>query len=436
MRPITVVLMAWLCLSGLSAYGQMRFDDFDAFVQYAMQRSIRLKKGDIEISQAKTARLVAILEMFEPSGSTSLSYRNNMQLPVTLVPSQLLGGQPGNFERVQFGLQYETQSVFNGELKLLHPAGWKSPKLSRLHWMRKTHQQVITQKELFHDAAVLYYEILSLQAQKQAAERNAQVADTIGRLVLSMLEQGLSTQQEVNEAQSNALELARSLRQISYQITQQTNALKLLFDIPQEEQMEIGESSDIPLSVSKADVSRLMIKQFELDEQIAYHSFQRQKRLQMPSLSLFYSRSNQQFNQRAVLTDPNSSWIPSSYVGLRLQIPLPSAQLISQQVTAKYTHLLAVQQRQQAEIRAGHEAERLSNAHDYATAKLESDLAIFQLKKDTYQKDQLNYAAGLVRLSEVLGSFQQMVNAEYHWQASRIALQLAVRQINIHNQFE
>lgn len=424
-----------LCFVCNWASAQTQFSDFNAFVSYASEKSISLKKNEIELSQAKKSRLAAFLGVLDPSGNTTLSYRNNTQLPVTLVPSQLLGGRAGDYERVKFGLQYETQLLFNGEMKLLNLAGWQNLRQAETNILLADNQRAIQRKQFFEATAGVYYHIVTLHEQHNTARNNLQIADTLFRLVKMRLEKGLASQQDVNEAQISYLQMLRSIEQIDFELQHQYTALRIICDLPETEAFEIRPSASTPASVLVAQRSGLMPQNTLLRLQMANGSYKRTRLEMMPSLSLFFSLAQQQFSNNPRLLEKNNSWIPSSYVGVRLGIPLPTAGMISQRFKSKYDVQLAQQDYQQAQVKANNEAMQLTIAHQKALANTAAQLKILRLKKDTYHKNQMSYQAGITTLGLTLRSFQEMLNAEYEWVAAGIAAQLAAEKININNNF-
>ena len=417
------------------AFSQTTFSSFESFLAYAEEKSIALKSEEIAITEAKKQKLTGILGILDPRGGGRLSYVNNTRLPVTLVPSELVGGQSGSFENVQFGLQYETQFAAEIDIKLLNLAGWSEMSLTKIRIDLEENNKQISRKELFDHAATLYYQILSLQAQELSAQTNLEKADSIRQSVILRLEKGLASQQEVNEAEVNYLKLAQSETDISYLTDLQYQALKILCDIPEKENIQILPGKRSMKDVKQVDIlsNELQIKQAFLNEQYARVQLRKSKLEFAPTLSFLGFHSQQQFNDRGRLFDSSVDWIPSTYIGLRLNIPLPGSRQIASNISAKYDFLLAQESRKQAVIQSANEKEKLATTHMRASAKEASMRAIYQLKKDTYEKNYLSYQQGVMDLTQTLNSFQDMVNAEYSWIGARLEVEEAKMKIQINN---
>jgi outer membrane protein TolC len=150
-------------------------------------------------------------------------------------------------------------------------------------------------------------------------------------------------------------------------------------------------------------------------------------------LSAFASLSQQQFNTRARVFDNNVNWIPSSYVGLRLSMPLPSASSISQFYKAKYDHQLAKNSTEQFKIQSKLKTNQLSVDYDKAISQRESYKTIYELRKDTYEKNFKNYEAGIISMEQTIRSFNEMVNSQYNLISSEKMVEMALTKININN---
>ena len=104
MRKLTlIILLATQILLLNNAVAQINtISSFDEFMNLANARSLTLKNGEIQLSQAKKAKLASILGVLDPTGNVAMTYQNNTQIPVNFIPSEILGGQQGTFQEVKF----------------------------------------------------------------------------------------------------------------------------------------------------------------------------------------------------------------------------------------------------------------------------------------------------------------------------------------------
>jgi outer membrane protein TolC len=422
----------------IRASAQKSITSFDEFVDYATAKSLTLKNGEIQYSQAKNARLAALLGTLDPTGSVSGKYTNNTQLPVSVFPSELLGGQAGTYQEVRLGIQHQTDFNVYVDVKLINLPGWENLKLSKINIHLTSAQNKLTLKNLHEDMATIYFNILTLQEQLLSTELNVFSADTLYQSTVVKYQQGLAKQQDVNDGKVNRLNQEESLRQVKHQITQQYLALKVLCDIPETEEFKIQQSTnrDEAMANPTVEANSLLLTHAVYKEQFARSEYRKSKFAYAPTFSLFVSDLRQQYNTQSTLFDDNVNWIRSNFIGVKLSIPLPSSQSIGQSSRAKSDYMMAKNNTEQARIKSAISATQLrddlANAFQQRTANVE----MYTLRKDSYQKNLLNYRSGVGRLDQTINSFNAMVNSHYQLIASTIHLLLVESKININNKLK
>jgi outer membrane protein TolC len=428
-----ILFLLFLCTGAVHA--QKIFPNLDSLLQYATVKNIPLQSGDIRLQQAKKARLAAVLSIPDVTGNISFSYTNNTRLPVNLFPAETFGGQAGTFREVQTGIQYVSNLNENIDIKLLNLRGWENLKLSKLNIETTASDNRLTLKSLQEQIAGIYFNILNLQQQVFNSRQNLLIADTLRSITQNKYEYGLLKQQDVNDATVNYLNAEEAVRQGGFLITQQYLALKILCDIPESDSILITQqlSKETAIADLKVDVNALSFQNSLLKEKTAWSNYKQYKYALYPTLSFFQAYTTQQFNTRGKLFDNRVNWIPSSYVGLRLNIPIPGANSITQASKAKYDYMLAQKASEQAAIKAGLELKQLSADYYKAASQAKANEAIYKLRTDTYEKNLRLYKEGLLSPDLILNSYTAMVNSHYNLVAAQINCLLAKAKIDINN---
>jgi outer membrane protein TolC len=433
------VILACIFLTALSGVkAQKIVTNFDAFVSYAASKSRTLKNGEIQLSQAQKAQLSVIYGIIDPTGNLSGTYTNNTRLPVNLFPAEILGGQAGTYKEVQLGVQYQTNFNLNLDIKLFNRQGWENLKLSKINVEMLASDNKISLKTLHENTAVVYFNIVTLQEQLKATAINRAAADTLYASVFRKFQQGLVKKQDVNDAKINVLTIVQSMQQIKFLIAQQYLALKLLCDMPETEDLQIEEvvSSDVSKPIPPIERTSLLVNNTLIKENFAQSNYKKSLYGYLPTLSFFAAATTQQYNTKGTLFDGNVNWIPSNYVGLRLNVPIPSSNTIAQVSKAKYDMLLSKNNVEQAKIKTDLDVKQLEIAYNKALSQVKSNKDIYEIRKDTYQKNLLNYNAGIISIDQTLDSFNAMVNSNYDLISSTISVLLAEVKINIQNKIK
>jgi outer membrane protein TolC len=245
-------------------------------------------------------------------------------------------------------------------------------------------------------------------------------------------------QQEVNDANISYLTTKEDRDQIEYLIRQQYLTLKTLCDIPEQEEIEIVNES--PLTITdihpSVEPNNIALNNSLLKEKLALSTYKQQKYSLYPTLSFFHSYTTQQNNTRGKLFDNNINWIPSSYIGLRFSVQIPSSSSISQVSKAKYDYLLALKDTEQQKIKSALEVRQLRVDYDKAVSKAAAYQEIFLLRKENYEKSLNLYKEGMTDLEQTLDSFNAMVSSHYNLVSSQVSVLAAKTRIDINNRIK
>jgi outer membrane protein TolC len=412
--PIFTVLIGLL---QSTVFGQLVFSSPDSLYNYANKKNVDLKNASVGAIQARQAKLAAILSVPDVAANHTFSYTNNTRLPVSLFPSEILGGTPGTFTEVQTGVQYNTNFTQSLDIKLLNLGGWQNLKLAKLNIDLTNTNILLVQKNLHDNIATTYYNIVNLQAQVNSLIQNQIAADTLLFITQQKYAQGLLPQQQVNDAMVNSLNVAENIKQLQYNVEQQLLALKTLCDIEAGAIVEIVDAGN-PLTITEPTAvvpNAMQVNYSILQEKMAAATYRQNKNKLLPTLSFFQAFTTQQFNQRGKFLDGSVAWIPSSYLGLRLSVPLPRSNDISQLTQSKFDYQIAINNTAREKNKAAIQQQQLAVDAAKAIALAKTNLSIYELRKDSYEKNLTLYREGLLAFDQTLNSFEQMVNSRYNF---------------------
>jgi outer membrane protein TolC len=412
---------------------QKTFSNLEEVLYFVRTNSITVKTNDIKLIQAKKAKLAALIGVTDPTGSVSANLYNNLNLPVSLFPAEILGGAPGTFQEVQTGVRYNTSVNGVIDIKLLNVQGLLNLRLAKTNLETTETDNQVALSNLYGTIAAAYFNIVQLQAQLKATEQNALAADTLLRIAEEKYSQGLVRIQDVNESKINLLNTRETVRQIRYLIEQGYLSFKILCDIPETERVVIPVSAlTVPATMHQVvELNKLQIESSALKQQYAWADYKRNNSILFPTLSLVLSESYNQYNQD--FTIAGGSWIHSNYIGLKLNIPLPSASTLSNRFKARYEYELASRAAEQTQIKTEIEQQQMRVDFEKSLSQYANDKEILTLRKDTYLKNKNLYTAGLLGMEQTLTSFTNMMNSEYTMLTSMVNVDVVVAKIYINN---
>lgn len=435
MRTLKSVAVILLMAVITPLQAQRVFNDLNSVLQYAGEKSTSLQSGQIKIDQAKKAKLAALASIPDPSGDMNLSYTNNTRLPVSMFPSELLGGEKGTYTQVRTGIQYNTNFSQTMEIKLVNLPGWQALKSAKLNVQASSINNLITRRSLYNDLASTYFNIVQLNEQLRSTEQNLLANDTLLRIAENKYNQGVIKIQDVNDVRINYLSTKENINQIRYLTQQQYLALKILADIPEDDSIIIQHPIELLPARQLPLIERnlLDVNSSLISEKLAASTYRKNKYAKLPTLSFFLSDARQQYNTRSRVFDSNADWLHSSYLGFKISVPFLSASMLSANQESRYNYLLAKKSSEQTQIQSGLQYQQLSVEYEKAWSKLLANRELLSLRKDSYYKNRDLFEQGIIDANQVLTTFNAMVNSNYELITSRVSVLLASEKISINN---
>lgn len=434
---IATLLLVFNLNSNAQEATQIVFTSLDSVFAHTQQKSTTLHSGEIKFSQAQKAKLAAIASIVDLSGNVSLNATYNTKLPVSYFPSEAFGDTPGTYSEIKTGVPYTNNFNQYADIKLLNVSGWQNFKLAKINIESTTTDNKLSQKTLYENIAATYYNILTLQEQLKSTNKNVSTADTLFQIVKNKFDAGIARQQDVNDAEVNYLTTKESASQIQFLIQQQYIAIKILCDINDATAIAIQENMDFNKNATPTiKLNNLNTSSSLLKEEYALNNYQQLKFTMFPTISAFASNSNQQYNNNFSLFDENVNWINSNYIGLKAVWQIPSANTISQISKAKYDYLLAKENTEHSKLKSQLDFSQLSIDIEKAGSQFSTNEHISLLQNDSYKKNLENYQQGIISLSQLLTSYNAMVNSNYNYISSAVTVMLMQSKIKINNNIQ
>ena len=301
-----------------------RFSLEDA-LQYGQQHNTQVKNALLDILiQEQTNRGVAAAAM--PSVSASGSLTDNLKLQTTLLPGEFLGQPAGTFVPVTFGTTYNTtagvdanQVLFDGQVFI----GLKARRTS-IDW--KNAQAEVTKENIRTNIYKLYYQLVVSRTQMELIQANIDRISKLRHGTQLMYENGVSEKLDVDKIDVQLVNLKTEKQQTLVTIANGYNGLKILLGMPVSDQLILTDTlsedqikSGILVESDFNYAKRNDYKTLQLMKKLDEFNVKRYKYSKLPTLNLAASYSKQ--NQQNTLSF-NGDWYTSSFLALRLNIPI------------------------------------------------------------------------------------------------------------------
>jgi outer membrane protein TolC len=263
-------------------------------------------------------------------------------------------------------------------------------KLAKINIQKNEADNKLNEKSLYENIAVAYYNIINIQEQIKQNNQNLIAASTLLKTSENKYAHGLVKQQDVNDAKASFLTTQENKKQLIFLENQNTLSLKILCDIPENETIEIKANASMKTIQEKPAINfnDLIFRSNELKAQYAFVNYKQNNASLLPTASFVFSNNVQQNTSNFQLFDTDIKWINSYYVGLKISFGLPSAKSIAQVYNAKFDYQLAQKNSEQSKIKSEIEFKQLSVDYKKAFSQATANTEIFNLRKDTYEKNQ------------------------------------------------
>jgi outer membrane protein len=396
----------------------------DEAINYAMENSYVLHntRQDINIAQKQVWETITT---GLPQVSGSANYNWFLNLPVSLIPGEFFGEEPGTYIPVKFGQDFNadfglsvSQQIFDGSWIV----GVTSAELY-VNLARQAHEK--TEIDIRNAVSQAYYTVLISQRYKEVMQENYDNTEELYEETKIYFDNGLRESQDVDQLRillKNAEnEMLRSDRELAIAkiVLKYTMGYELNNEITLDDKIEtfvlplIQEQNILQLDLFNHIDYRLAAANFQVSEKL----LKLEKVAYLPNLSGFYSYSKTSYANKANLF--KEKWFPSSLVGFQASIPIFNS-------GTKHSRV------QQAKIELDKaETERklteLTLQKDYLTAKADMETARERFLNDRenrdlaqsiLQKSQIKFNNGMISSAELsqqesqyITNFQAMVTS-------------------------
>ncbi|MBT3382748.1 MAG: TolC family protein [Prolixibacteraceae bacterium] len=377
---LLVFAVSWFALA-TQTQAQTSTFSLEEAKQFAMENSNVLHNTNLDITKAQK-EVWKTITIGLPQVTGSANYNKFLNLPVSLIPGEFFGGEPGTYMPVQFGQDYSSdfgftvsQQIFDGS----YIVGVGSSQIY-LNLARQANEK--TEIDIRDAVTQSYYYVLIGQENKIVMQENLENINKLYTETKAYFENGFREEQDVDQMRLMVKNAENEVVKAEREIKIAMVVLKYAMGFELEKEIELSDELDKFLNplltvnnISGFDFSnhidyRLAQTNFSVSEKL----LNLEKAAFLPRLSGFYSYSKTAFGNSANLFKSSISWYPSSLVGFQLSIPIfNSGQKMLKVQQANIEVDKAATQRKLAEI---------TLQKDYLTAVAEMESALEKFDND------------------------------------------------------
>ncbi|MBT8292029.1 MAG: TolC family protein [Eudoraea sp.] len=405
------------------SYSQEQPNSFslEEAIAYALEYNYSVINADREILDAQKQKWEVIATGL-PQIDGNLSYQNQLKQPVTLIPGEIVGGEPGSFLPVVFGQQNQVnatatlrQQIFDGSYIVGVQATEAFLRYSQNN-KEKTDQEIRKAViEAYGNVLLAKETVAILENNKATLEKNLFETE-------KLFENGLGDEESVEQLQITLSSIISALKNsVRFEdITLQM--LNLIMGLPIENETLLTENLD-DLVLEKIDFNLLESEFFmennvdyklvlNLNEQ-RYYELKLAKSKALPTLNAFVNYGASAFSNTFSFFEGQQQWFGSSVLGFDLKIPIFSSLNRSASTQrAKIAYDQAKTQLTETEEQIRLQLERAKSDYIFSIEDYQTTKSNLNLAERIEKKNQTKYFEGLATSFELRQAQIQLYTAQ------------------------
>lgn len=421
-----ILILPWL-VSGQDTIPSFSLDEA---IAHALKYNYSAQNSQRDILDAQKQKWETIATGL-PQISGAVSYQNQLKQPVSQIPAEFFGGEPGTYEAVVFSQPQSmsasatlTQKIFDGS----YIVGVQAAK-TFLEYSQNNKEK--TELEVRKSVVEAYGNVLLARESVLISEKNKATLEENLYETKRIYENGLGDEESVDQLQitlstvDNQLKNARRMEKITLQM------LNLVLGLPIETPTVLTENLD-DLTQRQIDLGLIDNMTFNIENNVDYKlavNLNEQRALELklaksyalPTLNAFINYGGNSYSDSFNFLNSGQQWYGSSILGIDLNIPIFSslgrsattqrAKIALKKAKTQFTEV-------QAQIRLQLESAKsdyILAIEQYGTAK--DNLA---LAERIEKKNQIKYSEGLATSFELRQAQTQLYTSQQEYLQSMV----------------
>ncbi|MBT8264049.1 MAG: TolC family protein [Eudoraea sp.] len=401
----------------------------DEAIAYALENNYSALNAERDIIDAKRQKWETIASGL-PQITGDISYQNQLKQPVSLIPAEFFGGQPGEFQPIVFGQPQQASATATLRQQIFDGSYIVGVQATKAFMSYSQNNKEKTQQEVRKSVVEAYGNVLLAKESVKILENNKKTLEKNLYETQKLYENGLADEESVEQLQitffsiESLLKNAIRLQDITLQM------LNLMMGLPIETATKLKEDLD-DLAQEKVDPGFLDTP-FNMENNVDYklvtnlneqrfYELKLAKSKALPTLNAFVNYGSSAFSDSFTFFDGDQQWFDSSVLGFDLSIPLfsslkrdASTQRAKIALEKAKTELSEAQERIRLQLERA-KSDYLLAIEEYATTKQNLRLA-----ERIENKNQIKYQEGLATSFELRQAQTQLYTAQQQYLQSMV----------------
>lgn len=392
----------------------------DQALSYAYAHNNQMVNAAQDVRDAYAQKWVTIASGL-PQIDGGLDYQNQLKRPVSLLPGEFFGGEPGTFIPVTFGQKQQMsatatlrQQIFNGSYLVGLQAIKTFIEISAL-------SEIKTKIEVQKAVVNAYTGVLAAQESERIIANNIKQLKATAEETQKMWAQGMVEEEAIEQIQITLANLENQGRNSRRVVNISQQMLNLLLGLELDHQIEL---TDELAKLAAQELLEPVTEEFVADKNIDYQlgvNLKEQKRLELklqksyslPSINTFVNYNSSAFADTFAFTQNQQQWFNSSILGVNINMPLfTSLGNTAKTKRAKIAYLKAQNNLTQTQKQVLLQWEQAQSAWTLAMDNYHTAGQNLKLAERIEQKNQIKFKEGIASGFELREAQLQLYGAQ------------------------
>lgn len=398
-------------------------------IDFALKNNYSAINADRDLIDARKQKWEVIATGL-PQVTGAISYQNQLKQPVSLIPAEFFGGEPGTFQPITFGQPQQATATATLRQQIFDGSYIVGVQATKAFLSYSDNNKEKTQLEVRKAVTEAYGNVLLAQESVLIFEKN--LANLEKNLFEStkIYENGLGDEESVEQLQitkssvENQLKNAIRLKDITLQM------LNLVMGIDIDSPTNLKENLD-NLASREIDPS-LIASEFTIENNVdfklatnlneqRFYEWKLAKSRALPTLNAFVNYGSSAFADDFNFLNGDQQWFDSSILGFDLSIPIfSSGSRSAGTARAKIALEKAKTQLSEAEEQIRLQLEQAKSEYTYAIEQYQTSKENLSLAERIENKNQIKYSEGIASSFELRQAQTQLYDAQQGYLQSMV----------------
>ncbi len=401
----------------------------DEAIAFALENNYSAINAERDIVDAQKQKWETIADGL-PQISGDISYQNQLKQPISLIPAEFFGGEPGTFQPITFGQPQQATATATLRQQIFDGSYIVGVQATKTFLRYSTNNKEKTNLEVRKAVVEAYGNVLLAIESISILEKNLATLEKNLFETTKIFENGLGDEESVEQLQitlssvDNQLKNAIRLKEITHQM------LNLLMGISINSPTQLTESLD-DLTLKKIDMG-ILEAPFNMESNVDYKlalNLNEQRSLELklaksralPTLNAFINYGSTSFSDSFDFLSGMPDWYNSSIMGFDLNIPIFSSLKRSAGTQrAKIALEKAKTQLTESEEQIRLQLARAKSDYILAIEQYETSKQNLGLAERIENKNQVKYFEGIASSFELRQAQTQLYTAQQEYLQSMV----------------